>query len=336
MNESTHNSPSPTTRHAHPEVLIVLVNFNNTADTIDCINSIKENEHKTPYKIFLIDNGSKDFDRANLAAQFPEIEITETGKNLGFSAGINIGINKALAENIPYTLLLNNDTIVTPDFITDLISTLKTNPQYGIVAPLITYYDNSDIIWFRGGSFNKYTSITRHTDMNKDKRLFATRASAASTDSHSPAFPTQFITGCCMLIKTDIFKKVGLFDEQYFLYNEDLDFCYRCQKQGIKFAVNPAVEIMHKVSGATNKDKNTTLDPHRFTKIKAYYSARNDLLFIKKNLHGIPKLTSFISSFCIKYPYFSLQMLKRKQFAELKEYFRGILDGIRYKISKHA
>ena len=311
-------------RSAASEVLVVLVNYNNTADTIDCINSIKENEHKTDYKIILIDNGSKDFDQSKLAALFPEIEIVISKKNLGFSGGVNIGINKAIADHTPYIMLLNNDTIASPNFISGLLETLKNNPQYSIVAPLITFYDNPDIIWFRGGSFNKYTPITRHINMNKNKNLF-----------NKKTFPVEFITGCCMLIKTDVFNQVGLFDEQYFLYNEDLDFCYRCRRKGLELAVNPTVEIMHKVSGASNKSKNTTLDPHRFTRIKAYYSARNDLIFIKKNLRGLPKLTSLLSAFTIKYPYFILHLLKKNRLAELKEYFRGIRDGIKYKISKH-
>ncbi len=306
----------------NPPVQIIILNYNSFNDTIECVKSIIKNEIKTPYQLTIIDNGSNNFDEKKINKISTNIQIIKSKTNLGYAGGINLGIRSILSTNTDHILLLNNDTIVEKNFLTELVNTASQNSSIGIVGPLITYYSNPGLIWFAGGLFNKYTTLTRHKDMNKDKQKYA----------NTTPFETKFISGCCMLIKTDLLKKIGLFDKSYFLYNEDLDFCYKTAQEGYIMLINPKSEIRHKISASSSDQKNTTCDPHQFSKTKAYYWSRSDMIFIKKNLKGVPRLTATISIFLIKYPYFILYLLSQKKYPELKEYFRGILGGIKYKI----
>lgn len=331
-------------------VYIIILNFNSIEDTLECVASIYEKEKRARYKIIVIDNGSAQFDDTLISKRFPETVIVKLPQNLGFAGGVNVGIKMALRNNASHVLLLNNDTVVTENFLTHLLDTMNSapgnethaTPAPGIVAPLITYYDNPQKIWYAGGTFNDYLGITRHKNMNRPRNIFGSSHAAVATPHALPASPTSpaspaspaapfetpFITGCCMLIAAEVFKKIGLFDEDYFLYNEDLDFCYRCRKAGIKLAVNPRAEILHKISGSSSKEKNANADPHHFNKIKAYHCAKNDFTFIRKNLRGLKKITATLSSFLIKHPYFMLYLLRKKKFPELKEYAHGMHDGI--------
>ena len=302
------------------KVCIVIVNFNGDSDTIECIKSIREKEGGNSFKIVLIDNGSKTFNQALIQRLFPDIEVILNGKNLGFSGGINIGINMSVSNGYKYTLLINNDTVVTKNFLSKLVSTLDKHSKCGIVAPLITYYSNSDLVWFRGGSFDRCSSLVRHLDMNKNKNNFAV----------NKPFETEFISGCCMLVRNSVFDEIGVWDEDYFLYDEDLDFCFKTKAAGFSLMINPESEILHKVSASTVKGGNVNCDPHQFSKTKAYYWPRSDLMFIKKNLKGVCKWTSFFSHFVIKFPYFGFYLLRKKMFVEFKTYLKGIWDGIKF------
>jgi GT2 family glycosyltransferase len=301
---------------------IILLNYNNIEDTVACIKSVKENEKAASYKIILIDNGSKEFDESGIRKLFPDVVIKRSAINLGFGGGVNIGVKMAMADEIDYTLLLNNDTIVTKNFLSKLIETAEKNKNYGLISPLITYYDNPGLIWFRGGYFNENLGLVRYINKNKLKNKF-----------DNNIFETGFMPACCMLVKKHVFEKTGFFDNDYFLYNEDLDFCYKCRKNGFKLVVNPAIEILHKVSASTNKGSNTDCDPHRFNKTKAFYVSRNDLMFIKKNYGSFKRFTAILGLFLIKYPYFILYLIRKKKFAELREHFRGICEGIKYKLA---
>jgi GT2 family glycosyltransferase len=299
---------------------IVILNYNSFKETADCIASVEKEEREASYKIILVDNAAREFDERKIKKLYPDVVIVKSTENIGFAGGVNIGVRMAIKDGIDYTLLLNNDTTVTKNFLSELIRTAKENTNYGLVAPLITYFDNPGLIWFRGGSFNENLALVRHINMNKTKTGF-----------DNNIFETKYITGCCMLIKNKVFKKTGLFDESYFLYNEDLDFCYKCRQNGFKLMVNPAVEVLHKISASTNRGKNAACDPHRFSRTKAFYASRNDLLFIKKNYGYLKALTATLGVFLVKYPYFILYLVRKRQFAELKEYLRGICAGIKIK-----
>jgi GT2 family glycosyltransferase len=178
--------------------------------------------------------------------------------NYGFAKGNNVLYEFASTTNLfSYYLLLNNDTIVTSKFLFKLISTAKTNPNISAVSGRIIDASKPTI-----SSFGGYISYLRGSGY-----LY----------SNSNSNNITFLSGCLMLIKASVIKEVGLFDENYFLYLEDVDLCFKFIKHGKVLAVNPDSIILHKESQSTGKKSNLTI----------YYNFRNRLYFIRKNQKNI-------------------------------------------------
>ncbi len=293
-----------------PNIFIIILNWNNAKDTIECLSSLSKVQYPRK-KILVIDNGSTDQSLSILkqwikVQQISDtIELVETGKNLGFSAGNNIGIKKAVEQMADYILLLNNDTVVTESFLSDLIQTASKNSTAGIIGCKIYYLDRKTLVWFNGGIIDYVKGAFYHFD--KD-----TQGQRSS----------DFITGCLMLIPTVVFRNVGLLDEQYFLNVEDIDFSYRVRRAGYALVVDSNTVIYHKVSSTIGG---------LYSKIYQYYFHRNRLIFFDKFIQGFPKYIFFIFQLLLAIPlWLVLQILNRRwetiHYAVLgyRDYFRGV------------
>jgi hypothetical protein len=242
-------------------IYTIILNRNGYQDSKECIQSLLQATYKN-FIIVLVDNGSNTNEAELLENEFPAIKAIRIEKNLGFSGGNNIGIKYSLEQNADYILLLNNDTTVERNFLEPLLEKMLQDKQVGIVAPQINYYSEPNRVWSAGGKIRKI------------------RASGfADSDKLEPRLSKKdrgvdFVSGCCMLIRREVFEKVGTFDENYFLYVEDTDFCYRVIKAGYKICLTPKSKIYHKVNSSTKK--NNSLLP-------LYYTTRNRLYFAKKN-----------------------------------------------------
>lgn len=247
-----------------PLVSIILVNYNGFHDTAECIRSLKKNDYIN-YKIVVIDNNS---------TTEPDIKIEQYIKknadayiksdvNGGFSYGNNLGIKYSQEEYHPeYYLLLNNDTIVSDSFLTELVSESMKHQSAGIITGKIMYYDDKDVIWYGGGEIDPATARAIHRYFNKrDFKLI----------SHEPE-KISFVTGCLMLITSETVNEIGLLDEDYFLYAEDTDYCLRAIKAGVELLFVPDSVIYHKVSRSTGATSKAT----------QYYMTRNQLMLISK------------------------------------------------------
>ena len=254
----------------YPSVAIIIVNWNNAKDTVDCIESIKKIIYRN-YKIFLIDNGSGDGSFVkfqSLYAGISGIEILRLNENLGFSGGNNIGIKKALDEKFDYVLLLNNDTTVEPNFLDELIKIGESDEKIGVVGPKIYFHPDfddllkADRIWYGGGDFT-WLGGGRHLQYEEiDKN-----------PSETNPRETKYMTGCAFLVKSEVLKKVGLMPEEFFLYYEDTDWSLSIRKAGYKMIYAPASKIYHKVSRTTATLGNPKIH---------YYHTRNALLLSKR------------------------------------------------------
>ena len=254
-----------------PLVYIILVNYNGCSDTVECIKSINEITYSN-YKIVVVDNSSSDNSEEIIKKIFPHITFMQTGKNLGFGGGNNVGIKYALNNAADYVLLLNNDTSVKEDFLEHLVSTAEKDKKVGVVGGKIFYYDLPTILWYAGGKINTFTGKTQHVgDLQVDKL------------EYNKLCETGYITGCMMLLSSDIIKKVGMMDERYFLYYEESDWNVRIKKAGYKIIYNPKSVIYHKVSASTKKQSD----------IMTYYYDRNVYYFIMKNFGIMNKIFMF-------------------------------------------
>jgi len=244
-----------------PKVSIVIINWNGYEDTYECIESLMKITYKN-LEIVVVDNGSDTDDVLDLENKFEKVKVLRNKENLGFSGGNNIGINYSLKQNSDFILLLNNDTTVNDNFLEPLVEKSLVTKDIGIIAPQINYYSNPKRIWSAGGKISKI----RGSGFAFSNKLEIEHSNLLKE--------VTFVSGCCMLIKKEAFEKVGLFDEKYFLYTEDTDFCYRVNKTGLKIYITAESKIYHKV----NKSTETT-----FSTLPLYYNTRNRLYFSKKN-----------------------------------------------------
>ena len=249
---------------------IVILNWNGFDDTCQLLDSLF-NISYTNIKIIVVDNNSVNNEAEMLRKSYGDkIHIISCKKNLGFSGGNNVGIKFSLEDKADFVLLLNNDTIVEADFLEPLINIFDSSNKIGITGPQINYYNEMDKIWSAGGKISRIRSSG-----------FA-KSNFKETESNKEHKSVSFVSGCCMLIKSEVLTRVGIFDENYFLYNEDTDLCLRTTRAGYKVLIIPESKIYHKVNSST--EKNLSLLP-------LYYTTRNRLYLAKKNFHSTFGLT---------------------------------------------
>lgn len=281
---------------AIPKVYIILLNYNGYIDTIDCISSLKLLEYDN-YEIVIVDNNSTD-DSEIYISKFikynDKVHLINAEKNLGFSGGNNLGIKYALKHEADYICLLNNDTTVEPNFLSELVKEMELDSNIGICAGKILYYDNKNRIWSAGGYIDEIKSLGCHYGMDEyDNGKFDEKRQV------------NFLTGCVQLIRKDVLESVGFYDEDYFLYMEDVDFCYKTLNNGYKLMYIPNSKIYHKVSSSTGGDNSPLF---------LYYITRNRLLFAKKNYKDMVKLLKTYIFFIIKIFIDSLRKKKKYKY----------------------
>jgi GT2 family glycosyltransferase len=251
-----------------PLIYIVLLNYNSYNDTIECVESLKKIEYKN-YKIIIVDNKStNDSERILSETVGMNCKVIQSGFNGGFASGNNIGIEYAIKNNAQYVLLLNNDTLVESDFLGKMVETFNIDDKIGIVGNQINYFSEKNKIWFGGGQIKWDRFSGAHQNYGKidigDKRVRE----------------IDFMTGCCMLIKAEIFQNVGLLPDEYFLYLEDLDFCIAVADKGYKIMYNPNSKIYHKVSAATGGEESA---------FSVKWGNRNRIILMNKYYYKIEK-----------------------------------------------
>jgi GT2 family glycosyltransferase len=243
------------------KIAIILLNFNSYQDTYECVESIiKTNESN--YQIFIVDNASQDDSYYKLKKDFSDSKVVSflaSKENLGFSGGCNIGIKEALHQNFDYVLLLNNDTIVTNHFLTEMLSLAEYESNIGIVGGKTLFNDDRKSVWDAGGFIceKTYRGIRRRENYVDTYRIGE----------------VSFITCCLALVKAEVFDKIGLLPDAYFFGSEEWEFSLRTQRAGFKLMYTPKAVIYHKVGRS-----------HDHTSAKMLYNTyRNRVLFVKRN-----------------------------------------------------
>ena len=239
-------------------IAIILVNYNGLSDTIECIESIKLSTFKN-YKIIIIDNASTKDSFTDFEKKYSdEVIFIKSKENLGFAGANNVGIKYAIDNGYTHVMLLNNDTVIDPSLIDNLL--MYSNDET-IVTPKMYYYSNKNMIWYGGGEINKDTGKAIHEHIDE------------SDNDEKNVKECTFTTGCCMMINVNIIKKIGMLSEEYFMYCEDTDYCLKALNNNIKILYNPNAKLWHKFSKSTGG----SLSP-----FSVYYMTRNRFIYIKK------------------------------------------------------
>lgn len=242
-------------------VYIILLNWNGLEDTLECIESCRALSYR-PASIVVVDNASSDGSEEVLRCSFPDLAVLQTGSNLGYAGGNNVGIRYALSRGADYVWLLNNDTTVHPEALSELVRVAEAEPQAGILGSKILCYADPTLIWFAGGWVQADRGETGHIGLGvPDQGQFD-----AVTE-------TGYVTGCSLLVKRAVIEQVGMMDEAYFLYFEESEWCLRAKRQGYRLLYAPGSIVWHKESVSTRKIAGAWV----------YYMTRNRLYFMSRN-----------------------------------------------------
>lgn len=347
--QSISKSNEKNSKPINPKVFIILLNYNGWEDTIECLESLLAIDYEN-YQVIIVDNKSTDnsVDEIKRWAKdiyikkvdFKEIEqkyknltyieysketaekggneksekyleslksnekfvLIKSDENYGFAGGNNIGIRYALNCGADYIMLLNNDTVVTTSFLKPLIESINTVDNAGIASGKIYDYYNRDK-YIAGG----------YIDLIKGSGYHYYNKNSSCIENVS------FLSGCLWLIKREVFEEVGLLDENFFLYVEDVEFCYRVVRSGKKLLYNPNSVIYHKESKSTGKKSPLVI----------YYNTRNRLYFVNKCYESFYRKVIFYLFF---FTTRIIKMLTKKNYR--KHIIKGFLDYRRRNFGK--
>lgn len=308
--------------------VIVLVNFNGFNDTKECIDSIKTYAKDLPF-IVIVDNASKKTSLLN-QIDYPKLKIICNQENVGFGRANNIGVNWVL-ENIffDYLLLLNNDTLITEDVFEKLVPPFIKDSKIGITTCKTFYESKRDYIWYGGASFNKIKGFPEINDFNSKPTSHGADKSKYVT----------FVSGCCMMFSKKSIESLKGFDDDIFMYCEDLELSLRASKNQIKMYYTANTFIYHKVQGSIVKNRDSNIfsgvDPSNPAAMFVYRNMRSNQYYImRKHLSNFDFLL-FTFYFFVRLIKINFQMLRKKQFGILKETFVVLENIIRNRTSKN-
>ncbi len=281
------------------DIACVTINYKNPEDTIQCIESIVVSGSSS-FKIFLINNysedGSGDVLKKYLLKSGIRFSYLEPPENLGFTGGVNLGIENAITENFEHILLLNNDTVVAENFTGEVINAFEKYPGEVIAGQVLDYSTGRPS--YNVGHIYPLTGHVHET--------FATDYKNG----------IDFVSGCLMLIPISAIKTVGSFDNRYFMYREDFDFCIRLKKAGIKIRFCPDISIRHKVSSSSKRSKTPV----------EYYRIRNQTHIVFRQAKPLQKVfyTFFLGAMLL-YKIFRRPTLFAQAFLGIKDALIGRL-----------
>lgn len=238
-------------------------------------------------------------------------------KNYGFAEGNNIGIrytSKALEPD--YILLLNNDTVVNPRFLSELVNVAEREEKIGILGPKIYYYDEPNIIASAGAKIDLWKGYAPQRGIGTPEN-----------GSYKDVEDVDYVTGCALFIKTELIENIGMLDSSFFAYWEETDFCMRSRRAGYRVAFVPESKIWHKISATTNK----------VSGLELYYMTRNQLLFMKKHANAL-QISFFSLLFLTKYFPHRLGSLlfKHRSINLSKIYLQAVWHGLTAKTGQNS
>jgi len=245
-----------------PKVWVVVVNYNGWEDTQLCLRSLQR--LTVLGSVVLVDNASTADRTAAVRAEFPWCHVVRDSVNGGWAGGNNTGIRYALARGGGQVILLNNDTTVAPRLVEALLAAAGARPEFGILGPVIRFMDDPDETMTDGTLFNRagYPGFFRRLPVPTNP---AVRPTVTEVD---------IVNGCCMMIRSDVFRRIGLIDERFFLIHEESDFCLRSRRAGFHCGVIGEALVWHK--GSTSFKRTGK-------RLQRYYDTRNLYLLLRKH-----------------------------------------------------
>lgn len=286
-----------------PLVYCITLNWNRREETLVCLRSLER--LKFPNKhILVVDNASADRSQEAITIKYPEVELIVNSENLGFGAGFNVGLRRALEAQADFAFIVNNDAQAAPDML-DILVAAATSQEAGITAPVIYYSAHPDRVWSAGAG---RSSLTLELTGDHGRRS----PPQESTE-------VEFVSGCAMLIRREVLEQVGVFDERFFLYYEDSDYCLRVRQHGYKILVDPKAVVWHDASVSSGGSDSPS---------ERYWMARSSVLYFRKQIRGLRwgiiapwRFGSTLKT--------TTRLIATGRRVSALAYLRGTLDGLR-------
>ncbi len=286
---------------AEPMVSIITLNYNQTQVTCEFLESTRKLNYSN-YEILVCDMASEtDPTPLILQGNYPKTTLFLAGANLGFAGGNNYGMRRAKGD---FIFIVNNDTEVTPDLITQLLLPFYNDPSIGVTSPKIKFFFHPNVIQYAGfNPMNPYTGRTSTVgEMEEDK------------GQHNVSGETFGAHGCAMMVKKEVIEKTGMFPEKFFLYYEEWDWSARIRKAGYKIWYTADATIYHKESMSVGK-KNP---------MKVFYHTRNRILYMRRNTNWFQLIIFSFFFITLVVPKSTLGYVSRGEWEHLKNFFKAI------------
>lgn len=317
-------------------IAIVILNWNGLNDTLRCLGSLAHLHlpDGVTAHILLIDNGSDADPSGLIHQQFPQVQMTRNAQNLGFAGGCNVGIRMAMAMGADEVLLLNNDTVVSPDFLAQMLGVTQRLPQPVIAAPVIYDMQQRDQVTFAGGTVDfGRGKFGHHTDINtsgfSEKPDVFTEGlgflkKPNPSEKISEVSTHDYVTGCAMLIPRAVIERIGLLEAAFFAYCEDVEYCVRAQRHGIASVVVHNSHIWHDESSSTRRG----LNAGSHSPLKHYLLIRNQIRVVKQYAPTLAKWRYFGVHLPLRAAYYTAGFIVRRRWAKMRAFWQGLGAGL--------
>lgn len=265
-----------------PSVCVMLLSWNDAENTLDCLRSVYQLDY-AHYRVLVVDNGSSEDTVQAIRAVYPEVELIANPTNLGFGGGANVGFDRAQEYGADYVLFVNNDTIVEPSLLRELVRSAQAYPRAGLLVPKIYYWSENSCDQGRGYSPRIWAAGARWAPFPpRFKMIGRGRRDGPSYDRPGRL---DFATGCALLIRSRVLETVGGFDPIYWpAYQEDYDFSARVTKAGWEIRYVPTAKLWHKEARSRQRSGSRN---------KAFNLGKNTVPLFMRHIH--PPLVTLVA-----------------------------------------
>jgi len=291
---------------------VIVLNYNGELLLPACLDSLAR-QTGGDIDTVVVDNASTDGSGAMVAQKYPWARFLALDKNYGFSRANNVALCDALDRGSDYALLLNNDTFAAPDFISEMLAVIHSDPSVGAVCPKIYFADQPETLWYAGGDFSLWTGMPKHRGWKKiDRGQYDWRQEITQG------------TGCALLVRCSALHDVGLLDEQFWAYVEDLDWSVRFLKRGYRLKFVPRAHLWH-LDGATAVKSLGSGSAC----IRQFLSTRNMVFLARKHVRWWQMPTYAFGFLLSHIAFYTILRLWRRDFRALVAIYRGLSQGLR-------
>lgn len=291
---------------ALPKIAIIILHWNSVRDTLACLDAVSRLEYER-LQVIVVDNGSTDGSAEMIRACHPQATLLSSAENLGYAGGNNFGMRYALDHGADYFWLLNDDVLIAPDSLAVLISAAQANSAVGFLGPLVYLREEPQSILSAGGF------------IGSDHTAYQRGLGEPDQGQYAGIQEVAFVSGCALMASREMVDRVGILDEDFFAYQEEIEWCYRARQAGFKVLFVSQAKAWHP----------DTRRRDQFSPVVTYYITRNSLLFARKHRLGNALIARMIFNRFLTLVSWTVQPRWRQKRRQRDAMARGLADYLR-------